>query len=150
MNKIEFIRDNTKAFQSNTAYGYCNSTRKLVPVYFERNGKRFFVINYDVTTSYSEDESKEEANGYRTQLEANNGRYFAFYGDPDVWAFLKYVKTNGYNFEHFTKFSDSKDFCEFHGNLQEVSYAFHYRIYDRRLFARLRKHLPDIKISHLN
>ena len=145
MAQIEFIQNNEKAFECYDAFQ--NGTRKLAPVFFERNEKKYFVINYDITNKYSEEKSKEKANTYRTQLEANNGRYFCFDGKPDVWAFLKFVKSKGYNFEYFTKFSYHNGFYEFDGNLREVSFTFHYRIYDRRLFARLRKHLPDIQVK---
>ncbi|MBP5714808.1 MAG: hypothetical protein J6X07_08945 [Prevotella sp.] len=149
MTQIKLKQDSAQAFERHIAFE--GGIEKYVPVYFEHNGKKHFVINNVVTTKYKEEQSRERIDGFRIQLEANDGRYLCFYGKPEVWDFLKLVKTKGYTFENFTKLvicnSQYGMFYEFHGNLRECSYAFHYRIYDKRMFCRLRKRLPNIKIK---
>ena len=146
MTHIELKQDSARAFEQYLAFE--DGTEKYEPVYFEYNGKKHFVINKNVTSKYKEERSQERIDAFQKQLEASDGRFLCFYGNPDIREFLKTVKTKGYTFEHFTKLAVHGSpyglFYEFHGNLRECSYAFHYRIYDRRMFARLRKTLAGL------
>ena len=150
MTKIELIQDSANAFECYMSF--VGGIVKYEPVYFELNGKTCFVVNKRISPENEARQSAEEIESYRRQLEANDGRYFCFYGNPDVLGFLERVKAKGYTFERFTGFricdGQYGTFYEFHGNLRESSYAFLYRIYDRQLFDQLREQLPKIKLEN--
>lgn len=72
------------------------------------------------------------------QLRKNNYKYFAFYGMPNVFDMLKMVENRKLHFEKFTEIKELKNtIWDFNGNLEEVSAAFFYRIYDKKLIQQI-------------
>lgn len=82
--------------------------------------------------------SRREAAEQLIQLRKNNYKYFAFHGTQNVFDMLKMVENRKLHFEDFTEIKKiEEDLWEFHGNLQEVSAAFFYRIYDKKLIQQI-------------
>lgn len=154
MKQIELVFDNGDAYTKYSAFDDCD--KKYVPVVFIMNKKKNFVFNA-VTEVYNDrgyygkrriEELKMEVEEFKNQLCKNDGKYICFNSKhKDIWQFLKWVKDSGYSFVNFSSFCIWHGFYEFHGNLKEYSCAFHYRIYDRKLYNNLRKSLPDVQVE---
>lgn len=155
---IELIHDNERAFSRYNSFDNCDEI--LTPVYFDLNGKKCFIFNHTTEVSnirpngwgrFNIKRSNEDLQNYTSQLETNDGKYFCFHGKRDVWELLTWVKEKGYTFVSDAKLTINNShygkFYEFHGNLNEYSCGFMYRIYDKRMFSQLRKRLPSIKIK---
>lgn len=122
--------------------GSCN----LYPTYMVKDGREYFMFN----RREPDDRWRLEANETRkTFLIANDGAYFkfnGFYDDP--MAMLAEVARRKH---HFTD-PENMYYCsieecgyiDFHGNRREVSAAFHYRIYDPVLAARVQRAVERI------
>ncbi|WP_195985340.1 hypothetical protein [Clostridium sp. D33t1_170424_F3] len=125
------------------------------PVFMVRDGVEYFVINR-VASIDGDSFYARQANGRleaaKQMLAENDGRYCMFYGpDPDPEKLLKEIERRGHTFtEPEDLFADCHDaiygggFVDFHGNLNEVSAAFMYRIFDSELVEKLKKQAQPI------
>ena len=113
----------------------------MYPIYMIKDGVEHFMFNRRSDESAYESERDKAC---KAQLLANGGMFFRFYGPVDTpYEYLRYVIERHHSFEKFSHkevewFDDGK-FCDFHGNLKEVSAAFMYRIYDKELAANIEK-----------
>lgn len=132
---IKFIEK--KPFKS---YDHWNMNDCLMyPNFMIKDGKEFFIMNRRVPQpKYKDNEIQEHIK----QLKENNGAYITFYGaNKNPIDMLKDIVERQFSFIEPTelfKESESNDFVDFNGNLNEVSAAFMYRIYDTKI-------LKDIK-----
>lgn len=112
----------------------------MYPTYMVKDGKEYFMFN----RRDPDDKWKLEENEQRKKrLIETNGKYFSFHGfysDP-----LEMLIDVANRKHHFSQpdilyyGSLDKEYLDFLGNLKEVSAAFHYRIYDRRLGEKIQK-----------
>ena len=127
---IKFI-EKERYYNDNPYTGGCY----YYPTYMVKDGKEFFVFN----RREPDDEWKIKENETRkSQLIENGGKYFkfnGFYNNP--LEMLKEVIERKHHFttpnEMYYGDLDSRGYIDFHGNRNEVSAAFHYRIYDTEL-----------------
>lgn len=123
--------------------------KDYVPVYMVKDGVEYFVINRlaKVTgDSLYASQANARMSTAKTMLMQNGGRYFKFYGIYDDPAdMLKEMQERGHTFTEPDSLFDKHDdeyygggFTDFHGNRNEVSAAFHYRIYDNELAEALK------------
>lgn len=108
----------------------------MYPVFMLKDGKEYFVQN----RREPDDSWKKEALERRkAELIANGGAYVSFYGFcPGPLEMLTEMEERGHTFtEPDGLFVDCRSsesygegFVDFHGNRNEVSAAFYYRIYD--------------------
>ena len=132
---IKFI-EKEKYYDDSQYTGSCY----YYPTYMVKDGKEFFVFN----RREPDDEWKIEKNKTRkNQLIENEGKYFkfnGFYDDP-----LEMLKEIIKRRHHFTTPRKmyygnlAGGYLDFHGNRNEVSAAFHYRIYDTELACIIQK-----------
>lgn len=124
---IQFIEK--EPWHDNNPYsGGCD----MYPTYMVKDGKELFMFNR------RSDQSEWEAENYESrkkQLLDNGGKFFKFYGYKDSpYEYLNAVIERQHTFEKFghedVSWSDDGNFCDFCGNLKEISAAFFYRIYD--------------------
>lgn len=125
------------------------------PVFMLKDGVEYFVINR-VTSGTGKNFYARQANSRleaaKQMLTENDGRYCKFYGQhPDPADMLKEIERRGHTFtEPEEIFVDCNGehygggFVDFHGNLNEVSAAFMYRIFDRELVEKLKKQAQPI------
>lgn len=130
---------------------------KYVPVYAVIDGKRNFLRNlvYPLTgetegwRKYTADKAFLEVERAKKSLIENGGKYFtisAQFADP--YELLSFVKENDYTLEVVRSFfyeSPNSGYMEFHGNCSEYSCGFHYRIYDRDMFEKLKGIVSGMK-----
>lgn len=122
-----------------------------VPNFMVKDGVEYFVVNRVVIGMNND----KELEAIKQFLIENEGMYFKFYGtDDDPFEMLKEMADRGHTFCDPEKLLDDcreiKDygagFVDFHGNRNEVSAAFHYRIYDTEMLNRLKAALePFLK-----
>ena len=117
----------------------------MYPNYMVKDGKEYFIMNRRVSQSSQED---YELNRRIEELKSNNGvytRFYGFYYKPTE--LLSKIIERNHSFQYPTdkveKLFDSSlvpnyDICDFHGDLNEVSAAFKYRIYDTEYVEKLK------------
>lgn len=115
--------------------------RHRYPVYMVKDNVEYFMFNRS-SKQASWDIEKDESR--KQQLLNNGGRFFCFHGYKDTpYEYLQMVIARRHTFEKFShkevEWSEDGMFCDFQGNLKEVSAAFHYRIYDKDLVANIEK-----------
>lgn len=108
----------------------------MYPVFMLKDGREYFVQN---RREPDDNWKKEDLERRKAELLANDGAYFRFHGFySDPLEMLAEIEKRGHTFTEpnslFVDCRSSKSygegFVDFHGNLNEVSAAFHYRIYD--------------------
>lgn len=113
----------------------------MYPTYMVKDGVEYFMFNRRSDESaYESDRDKS----CKAQLLANGGKFFRFYGYVETpYEYLRNVIERHHSFENFShkevEWFDDGSFCDFHGNLKEVSAAFKFRIYDKQLAANIEK-----------
>ena len=134
--------------------GTFSPTRQnLVPIYMIKDGVEYFVANLPIESgSYSPAHHRREMDGYKSQLLQTNGKYFkfnGFYRDPEKM--IVEMIERGQTFVDPDKlFTESPEghygagFVSFWGNRNEVSAAFHYRIFDREYAAKLMEQIRPL------
>lgn len=131
--------------------------RTYAPIYMVKDGKEYFVINRVVLPNEPElDEVNDKIlNGdvreYEAFLTLSEGRYFKLYGFYDnPMEMITEMKERHHTFTDpncvTKKYNDNRlnGFIDFKGNRNEVSAAFHYRIYDMILAEEIRKAITSI------
>lgn len=138
---IEFIE---KSPYKNSAFW---NSGLVYPMYMKKDGEEYFLWGR------AEDEPKfrlEEIEKRKQQLIDNGGAYFKFHdnsGNNDPIGFLQWVKNNHYTLCNDCKaklLSDNKTF-DFVGNLNEVSCAFFYRIFDKEMINTVSEAIKTMK-----
>lgn len=108
----------------------------MYPVFMLKDGREYFVQN---RREPDDNWKKEDLERRKAELLANDGAYVRFHGFySDPLEMLAEIEKRGHTFtEPDSLFVDCRSskaygegFVDFHGNLNEVSAAFHYRIYD--------------------
>ena len=128
----------------------------MYPVFMFKDGKEYFVVNRrEPDVSWK----KKERDAQIAELLANGGAYFHFHGlYADPFEMLKEMDKRGHTFCNPDElFIDCRDnpaygsgFVDFHGNRNEVSASFHYRIYDMDLLEKIKEAAaPTIKKSEV-
>lgn len=126
------------------------------PIFMVKDGREYFVFNRVIREGGSGTEKNacnESAGGLeavKQLLIQNGGTYFRFYGSyADPFEMLKEMANRGHTFcSSKTLLDDCRGiegygagFVDFLGNRNEVSAAFHYRIYDMEMLERLKEAL---------
>lgn len=124
------------------------------PNYMVKDGVEYFMVNRVVSSedmgyaNYHLEESRKALEATKKFLIENNGAYFKFNGIyVDPFEMLKEMSERGHTFCDPEKLFDDcrgiegygAGFVDFHGNRNEVSAAFHYRIYDMEMLGRLKE-----------
>lgn len=132
---IEFI-EKEGWFDDSPFTGGC----MMYPTFMVKDGKEYFMWNRrDPDDSWKLKEREEQ----KAELLANGGRYFhfnGFYANP--FDMLLEMESREHTFrEPDDLFVDCSNgtFVDFHGNRNEVSAAFFYRIYDKSVAEKLRE-----------
>lgn len=133
---IQFI-EKEPCYDNRMFIGQCDR----YPVYMVKGNMEYFMFNRNSNQASWENERDESR---KQQLLNNGGRFFRFHGYKDTPnEYLQMVIEHRHTFEKFShkEVEWSKDgmFCDFSGNLREVSAAFYYRIYDKELAANIEK-----------
>lgn len=133
---LKFIEKEAYKSYDNWNMNYC----LMYPNFMIKDGKEFFIINRRVPQpKYKNDEIK----GFIEQLKGNDGKYVTFYGFyKNPMDMLKNIVERQHSFVESTELfekSDAKDFVDFSGNLNEVSAAFRYRIYDAEILKNIKR-----------
>ena len=138
---IEFVEGKPQIVES------LHGPRELAPVYMQKDGAEYFVVNRVVYDSdrawgkYEVDRSQREVEDIKAFLTKTDGAYFKFHGDyDDPLGMLESIFECGYTFtddDHFIECAND-GFTDFHGNLNEISAAFHYRIYNAALLDKIK------------
>ncbi len=108
----------------------------MYPVFMIKDGKEYFVLNRRETNL---DYNNKENQRRLEKLNQTNGKYTVFYGDfenpfemlKDIIKKMDLIITN--NDRTFEKAMPNEDSIDFHGNRQNYSSAFMYRIFDKEL-----------------
>ena len=128
--KNRYYNDRNRYYDDSPFTGGCY----FYPTYMVKDGKEYFVFN----RREPDDSWKIKENEiWKNQLVSTDGKYFAFHGFYDnPLDMLKEIIKRKHHFcrpdnvyENLEEYSCS----DFHGNRNEVSAAFHYRIYDKEL-----------------
>lgn len=139
---IEFVEK--EPFESYDNWNDCKSL--LYPNVMIKDGKEYFVKN---RREPHEARYHTDIPELMQQLKDNNGTYATFYSNnKEIWAFLDYIIEHHYSFEErFKEFEEHKEgnFTDFHGNLNEISSAFMYRLYDTNFINEIKKVVELIK-----
>lgn len=117
----------------------------MYPTFMIKDGEEFFVFNRrepDKVYLIREGENQKR------HLIMTGGRYFKFHGEyDDPLVMLEDVIRSRHRFTDFNEMFwcsiEKNRYEDFHGNRIEVSAAFHYRIYDTDLLAKI-KHIVDL------
>lgn len=125
---------------------------EYTPVFMERDGKQLFIRNsvrplrHDSWTKYEHERSIEDTKKAKAHLLETDGKWFCFYGRcKSPFEFIKWVQENNYSFRIFGHlFEEHESFTDFHGNLEEYSAAFSYRIYDEAVINEIKSIVKDI------
>ena len=122
---------------------------KYFPCYMLKDGIEYFLWN---RTEPSDRFAVGDCESRKKQLLENGGAFFKFYdhsGHNSPISFLNWVKENNYSLVKDSTaqvLSDGRTF-DFHGNLNEVSCAFFYRIFDKQIIEQvssLIRNLPPV------
>lgn len=113
----------------------------MYPTYMIKDGMEYFMFNRRADQASYENETDNDC---KRQLIANGGLFFRRYGHVETpYEFLRGVIERQHSFERFSykelEWFDDGNFCDFRGNLKEVSAAFMYRIYDKQLAMNIEK-----------
>jgi len=135
-------------------YG-CSGQGEFTPIYMIKDDKEYFIKNivkkighcdgYDKNDYLRQIENMEEV---KNTLMINKGNYFKNDGRfENPFEFLSWIKENNYTFrEPDELFEDWENFVDFHGNLNEYSSSFMYRIYDKNFLNELKEKVNSMKI----
>lgn len=111
----------------------------MYPTYMVKDGVEYYMFNRrSIETKYE----AEEREIRKKQLLDNDGMFFRLYGYKDSpLEYLSAVIERRHSFTKFKEIDWSNDgkFCDFHGNVKEVSAAFYYRIYDKEIANSIEK-----------
>lgn len=112
----------------------------MYPNYIVKDGKEFFMFHRRSTQASYEDATDEAR---RKHLLSTGGRYFRFNGyKDDPLEMLRIAADRKHSFVNPKKLLqfdyDGCGYVDFHGNFNEVSAAFHYRIYDTELVQQIK------------
>lgn len=120
--------------------GWDNRECLMYPVMMIKNNIEYFIFN---RREPEENYRNQENERMIRQLKENNGMYVTFYSPyQQSTKFLKNIIENEYSFDkRCTEFREIKEgkFVDFHGNLNEISSAFMYRIYDTKLIKDIKQ-----------
>lgn len=121
----------------------------LIPVFMVKDGVEYFVMNrraFITGGGLYGAQGDEDLKIAKYMLMQNGGRYFTFIGDADPADMLQQMQKRGHTFRDPDTLFDKCDekcygggFTDFRGNRNEVSAAFHYRIYDNEFAEALIK-----------
>ena len=119
----------------------------MFPTYMVKNGQEYFMFNRPSNQAKYENDADEAR---KKQLLDNGGKFFKFNGYKDTpTEYLRAVIEKEHSFtktfHEEVEWSDDGKYCDFHGNLKEVSAAFNYRIYDKELAEKIEKVVGLIK-----
>lgn len=132
---------------------YTDVSEEFVPIYAIINGEKRFLFNK--RARYTNHIDLEDQERRKKMLVLTGGKYFKFYGFwDDPKEFLEYMikkkfhfsvglKTENIFYEQDTA-KKSLLYYDFQGNLEEVSAAFHYRIYDTDFAQEIREAINKI------
>ena len=132
---IEFI-EKERYYNDSAFTGQC----WMYPTFMVKDGIEYFMWN----RREPDDSWKiKEREGQKAELLANKGSHFHFHGIyADPFEMLAEIERRGHTFTEpdnlFVDCRETGGFVDFHGNRNEVSAAFHYRIYDKALIERIR------------
>lgn len=147
MRKIEAIVDYDNRFE---VMNRPNSYQTYVPVYFIYQDKKCFIHNRRVAVApYGTPDAKANERNYIEQLQKNDGKIFCFYNgyrnNIDIDTFMQWIWEFGYTLSDDFKIDRNEDlnYVDIHGNFNEVSCAFSYRIYDKRLADQVIRWMQD-------
>lgn len=132
---IEFI-EKERYYDDSAFTGQC----WMYPTFMVKDGIEYFMWN----RREPDDSWKiKEREGQKAELLANGGAYFHFHGIyTDPFEMLAEMERRGHTFTEpdnlFADCHETGGFVDFHGNRNEVSAVFHYRIYDKALIERIR------------
>lgn len=132
------IIEKERCFDDSSLTGQCF----LYPTYMVKDGKEYFMFNRREPDDPWKLRENEERKVF---LISNGGRYFkihGFYDDP--FEMLKEISDRKHTFtepeeENYIGSLEKNGFIDFHGNRVEVSAAFHYRIYDKKMAKEIRE-----------
>ena len=135
MPTIKFIEK--ESFTLNTLW----DNRQYYPCYMIKDGTEVFLWNRDKP---SDRFTKEDIERRKRQLIENNGAYFKFYdhsGNNSPNGLVNWGESHKYTFreDYTAKLSSDGITFDFHGNLNECSCAFFYRIYDHTIMNEIKK-----------
>ena len=132
---IEFI-EKERYYDDSAFTGQC----WMYPTFMVKDGIEYFMWNRREPDDSWKVKKRE---GQKAELLANGGAYFHFHGIyADPFEMLAEMERRGHTFTEpdnlFVDCLETGGFVDFHGNRNEVSAAFHYRIYDKALIERIR------------
>lgn len=136
MATIQFIEK--EPWQNQQPYtGGCD----MFPTYMVKDGVEYFMFNRRSDQTKYDAELNEAR---KKQLLDNDGKFFKFYGYMESpHEYLRCAIKGRNSFDKFghkeVEWVDDGNFCDFHGNVREVSAAFHYRIYDKNMAVNIEK-----------
>lgn len=148
-NKIKFIEGKKYIAE----YGFTGNG-EYTSIYMIKDNKKYFIGNIVKDLNNNDGYAKYNYKNRITEIEnikkiliSNNGKYFKIYGKFDnPFEFIDWIKENNYKFQIFGElFEKHNNFVDFHGNLNEYSSAFHYRIYDLNMVNRLKEKIQEQK-----
>ena len=131
---IEFI-EKERYYNDSAFTGQC----WMYPTFMVKGGIEYFMWN----RREPDDSWKiKEREGQKAELLANDGSHFHFHGIyANPFEMLAEIERRGHTFTEpdnlFVDCRETGGFVDFHGNRNEVSAAFHYRIYDKALVERI-------------
>ena len=126
-------------------------TTVYAPIYMVKDEKEYFVINRVLDYKdpswhdYELKKSEREVAEIKEFLLHTDGKYFKFNGAfDDPFKMLQDMKESGHTFTHpddlfIDLLNKPSRYFDFHGNRNEVSAAFHYRIYDSKMAKEIKK-----------
>ena len=117
------------------------------PTFMRKDGKEYFMFNRrepDLT------HNKWRNEAIKKHLISTDGAYFKFHGFyDDPFVMLKNIAERKHSFTKPSEIDYSSmernGFIDFHGNLNEVSAAFHYRIYAAGMIQKIQE-----AVEHIN
>lgn len=131
--------------------GATSVTTVYAPIYMVKASKEYFVRNRvldykdPLWHDYELKKSEREVAEIKEFLTRTDGKYFKFNGSfEDPFEMLQDMKNHGHTFTHpddlfIDRLNEHGRYFDFHGNRKEVSAAFHYRIYDRKMAQKLQQ-----------
>ena len=128
----------------------------LNDVFAVKDGKEFFIRGYRPNKIDFNFPNSEKADIFNMKMQfvKSDGRFVKFYcHSENPIEFIKFIKENKYHFEKRQKgyydcefhISENKERYEFHGNLKEISCAFHFRIFRKDYVKEIAKELEGMK-----